>query len=222
MISLILTDRPNLCTPSAPSSRIYHLLILHSSSYAWGSRDEPVHIEVGSSGTHTLSVTRNLGTALLYLRYHDRPRKLWIDAICVNQNDLEERSRQVPRMSDIYSKASRVVVWLGQATKHTPAALETVEHIASKVVIDFKRGTMCSASSKHSERHWGDRYIDLPDKRRVSQVISDLLIREWFERLWVWVCFQQICKMATCSRYLPILHKLSIFSQSDFYSKRWH
>ncbi|KAL8346766.1 hypothetical protein RB598_000588 [Gaeumannomyces tritici] len=36
---------------------------------------------------------------------------LWIDAICINQSSLTERSEQVPRMDDIYSKASKVIVW---------------------------------------------------------------------------------------------------------------
>jgi hypothetical protein len=82
-------------------------------SYAWGTTVDPVNIFVGKTGYHTLSVTQNLAEALPYLRYEKRPRVLWIDAICVNQQDLEERSSQVKRMPDIYSRATRVVVWLG-------------------------------------------------------------------------------------------------------------
>jgi hypothetical protein len=53
-------------------------------SYTWGSPDNPVNIFVGASGFHTLPVTQNLAEALPYLRYEDKPRILWIDAICVN------------------------------------------------------------------------------------------------------------------------------------------
>ena len=42
----------------------------------------------------------------------DQP--LWIDAICLNQEDDEEKSKQVPRMSDIYSLAEEVIFWLGR------------------------------------------------------------------------------------------------------------
>jgi hypothetical protein len=51
-------------------------------SYAWGSSRRLGHIYVGEFGNVTLEVTRNLAIALLYLWYEDRPRKLWIDAIC--------------------------------------------------------------------------------------------------------------------------------------------
>ena len=47
-------------------------------------------------------VTRSLYHALRYLRYKSQSRVLWIDAICVNQDDLKERSCQVQRMADIY------------------------------------------------------------------------------------------------------------------------
>lgn len=41
----------------------------------------------------------------------------WIDAICINQNDIEERNEQVPRMGDIYSMANRVWIWIGLPSK---------------------------------------------------------------------------------------------------------
>ena len=52
-------------------------------SYVWGSARALVNMHIGDSN-ETLIVTRNLVTALLYLRYEDRPRRLWIDAICIN------------------------------------------------------------------------------------------------------------------------------------------
>ena len=58
-------------------------------------------------------MTRNLAEALQYLRYENRPCVLWIDAICVDQNNIPERGHQVVRMAAIYPQASRVVVWLG-------------------------------------------------------------------------------------------------------------
>jgi hypothetical protein len=43
--------------------------------------------------------------------------RLWIDAICINQADLDERKQQVQLMRDVYSGASRVVVWLREKVK---------------------------------------------------------------------------------------------------------
>jgi hypothetical protein len=45
------------------------------------------------------------------------PVLFWIDAICINQNDMNERNEQVPRMGDIYSMASRVWIWIGLPSK---------------------------------------------------------------------------------------------------------
>lgn len=57
--------------------------------YVWGSTKSPVDIKVGND---SLAVTRNLASALPYLRYMHRPRILRIDAICVNQRDLKEQA----------------------------------------------------------------------------------------------------------------------------------
>ena len=45
------------------------------------------------------------------------PMQFWIDAICINQGDLQERNEQVPRMGDIYTMASRVWIWIGIPSK---------------------------------------------------------------------------------------------------------
>ncbi|PMD37662.1 hypothetical protein L207DRAFT_431959, partial [Hyaloscypha variabilis F] len=76
-----------------------------------GSSLSPPTINISGS---TLSITTNLFTALHYLRYVSSERHLWIDAICVNQQDLDKRSQQVKRMSSIYTLATRVVAWIGE------------------------------------------------------------------------------------------------------------
>ena len=63
--------------------------------------------------SRTIAATTNLYDALSHLRLPSASRLIWADAICINQSDLEERSMQVQLMREIYSRASRVVVWLG-------------------------------------------------------------------------------------------------------------
>ncbi|KAK0610839.1 heterokaryon incompatibility, partial [Immersiella caudata] len=58
-------------------------------------------------------VTRNCFNALKSLRRPDTPRSLWIDAICINQHDVAERSAQVQIMNSVYSKGSQTVIYLG-------------------------------------------------------------------------------------------------------------
>jgi hypothetical protein len=68
-------------------------------SYEWGS-DVRQH-EINCEG-RVIKVTRNLSNLLGKLRVRDENQLLWIDAICVNQKDLDERSEQVGLMRDIY------------------------------------------------------------------------------------------------------------------------
>ena len=58
-------------------------------------------------------VSQNLFFALANLRRAETPRLLWVDALCINQADLAERSAQVAIMRRIYENATRTVVWLG-------------------------------------------------------------------------------------------------------------
>ncbi|KAF2120037.1 heterokaryon incompatibility protein-domain-containing protein, partial [Lophiotrema nucula] len=62
---------------------------------------------------HPFEVGRNLQLAILHLRSPKEPINLWADAVCINQDDDEERNQQVSLMAFIYTKAMKVVAWLG-------------------------------------------------------------------------------------------------------------
>lgn len=95
-------------------------------SYCWGedTRDTSIKVRYITSSTagredrssefHDLRINKSLHEALMHLRPAvGPPRSLWADAICINQDDVKERSYQVTQMPSIYGKASRVVIWLG-------------------------------------------------------------------------------------------------------------
>ena len=94
----ILADTPGTRRYGAPS-------------YTWGSSRKEKTIILDNNA---LSVTENLHTALVYLRDPFDARTLWVDAVCIDQADLEERRQQVQAMAAIYNTASRVVMWLGE------------------------------------------------------------------------------------------------------------
>jgi hypothetical protein len=87
-------------------------------SYTWATENgeckRSSHIKC--DGTK-LFVTKNCRLALRYLRKEDASRLLWVDAICINQKDDKERGHQVGMMRDVYSKATEVLVWLGESSK---------------------------------------------------------------------------------------------------------
>ena len=152
-------------------------------SYTWGSSGFRTNILVGRSRLSTLSITRNLAIALRYLRYRDRPRVLWVDALCINQQDLGERSAQVQRMADIYSRASRVVIWLGPESHDSSMALDCIELIGRHVSCDRDSAKLHALSA---EAHWALMDYELPFSNTQRVSISTLFDRPWFKRLWIW------------------------------------
>src|SRR5450432_2440442 len=80
-------------------------------SYTWGDPKSTLDITVQGQ---TIPVTEDLWWALKYLRLPNAVRVIWVDAICINQRDIEERRKQVSLMRRIYSSAFRVLVWLGR------------------------------------------------------------------------------------------------------------
>lgn len=159
--------------------------IYEALSYVWSTTGDPVDIKIGPSGGDRLAITQNLATALPYLRYENEIRTLWIDAICINQQDLRERSSQVRMMGDIYRSADRVVIWLGTEKDNSAQALEIMSRIGSEIKVDYVRLEM-SPVSTDSILHWSDTSRYLPFHGQESRNIDALLRRSWFTRLWVW------------------------------------
>ncbi|KAE8448953.1 hypothetical protein EG329_008749 [Mollisiaceae sp. DMI_Dod_QoI] len=96
-------------------------------SYEWGSpaTSDP---EISIDG-YALRVRRNLRDALLYIRAQDNDRYLWIDALCIDQKNSQERNHQVSIMGRIFSQAYHVVVWLGMATNSSERAMYIIERV---------------------------------------------------------------------------------------------
>ncbi|KAM7183794.1 heterokaryon incompatibility protein [Rhypophila sp. PSN 637] len=102
-------------------------------SYVWGESDETNPSKILLHGQeHT--VTPNLKAALRHLRGNDRPLLLWVDAICINQSDLSERTSQVEMMADIFKRAVTTVSWLGEGDADSDEAVELVREVGSWVM----------------------------------------------------------------------------------------
>lgn len=91
-------------------------------SYTWGSVSPDCTIRV--NGTE-VGVTKNLWRFLSQMRSppDHRQRKFWIDALCINQIDQLERTRQVGMIADIYRNAYQVYIWLGPAYEQSDLAI---------------------------------------------------------------------------------------------------
>ena len=126
-------------------------------SYVWGSEDNPQSITINNQN---FTVGQNLYAALLHLQDHSISRIIWVDAVCINQTDGKEKEHQIQLIAEIYAKASRVIVWLGDAQGNSKRALEAI----------------CLA---------GEKSTKLPNTEPFQQDILQLLQRQWFRRIWV-------------------------------------
>ena len=136
------------------SDKVTHLY--EALSYAWGGSDKPRSIFIDNQ---YLAVTLNLHAALLRLRDRDIPRIIWVDAVCINQENEQEKEHQIQSMAKIYGKASRVIVWLGERADDSDGALEAIRAV--------------------------DKPTNTSNKEMIQQAILPLLQRPWFRRIWV-------------------------------------
>ncbi|KAM0799987.1 heterokaryon incompatibility protein-domain-containing protein, partial [Usnea florida] len=95
-------------------------------SYTWSGPISERTIQIGQA---PLKITENLAAALRQFRGPVRPKKIWVDAICINQSDDEEKGFQVALMGDIYRSASRTWVWLGEESDDSDAAIDCIVSI---------------------------------------------------------------------------------------------
>ncbi|KAI1505146.1 heterokaryon incompatibility protein-domain-containing protein [Biscogniauxia marginata] len=139
-------------------------------SYVWGDSSRRKSITVNN---RQFQATENLESALRNLRYRDTYRVLWIDSMCINQNDVTERNAQVQQMGLIYGSAQRVIVWLGPESEYSSDALDFLRLLP----IPDPSGT----GSHHYEQNLNKLTSSLTAVHR-------LLSRPWFRRVW---CVQE-------------------------------
>lgn len=150
-------------------------------------------------------VTRNLRTALRHLCKELSGSLVWIDAICINQFDDEEKSWQVEMMSAIYATAERVLVWLGPAAGRSDYLMDKLEALGeegarrgigllSEDDISEVRTSVANVvagqerlSSDDSIEAWIARFSlnDTQESKLPLQPLLELMGRPWWQRVWV-------------------------------------
>ena len=138
-------------------------------SYTWGKKDMVRDISIDGQ---TFFTTQNVFDLLSDRSPVIIPRLLWIDSICINQDDLDEKTHQVRLMKDIYRLATKVIIWLG----HSPNA-----HLAKQLLSELNHSMK---TYMPSERELYDKYIH--EKRSPRWLaLSDLFSHPYFNRVWV-------------------------------------
>ncbi|TVY39853.1 Heterokaryon incompatibility protein 6,OR allele [Lachnellula subtilissima] len=102
----------------------------HCLSYNWGPRDEKSTCTILLNG-QTFMIRENLDRALREIRNNVYMVVIWIDAICIDQNNVSERNRQIPRMLEIYDAAEAVISWAGEGDEASDTAIDFLSELQS-------------------------------------------------------------------------------------------
>lgn len=161
--------------------RLSEVPVYEALSYCWG---DPVPNKVVYCDGKALLIPISLFTALSHLRLPKEPRTLWADAICFNQQDIPERNVQVLLMRQIYEKAKRVVIWLGEEAENSELGLGLIPKLhkvyQKREVSGDKRVFL------HLQDAGMQAIYDLPSREGVAiPALLRILKRPWFERGWI-------------------------------------
>lgn len=142
-------------------------------SYHWGTKMSRRPIRVNGQD---VPVTENLITALEHMaktgRYGGR-RKLWVDALCINQTDEHEQASQISKMRQIYGMAWNVIAWLGEERDASNAAFEVLERFAEM-------------AHDSDQRPFGE--LAIPSMMFFQDYfygLNELMQRPYWSRLWI-------------------------------------
>ena len=164
-------------------------------SYTWG---DPAVTETILLDNEPFLVTTNLAALLKALNKGrakwnwplDNPLNLWVDALCINQDDIPERNEQVLHMDDIYKTAGCVLIWLGPQAEHTELAFNRLAEI-EKEVSQVSKGAVTSVLTKFAEiaRRLIDEnipeHLDINVERATREGLRDIVGRAWWKRTWI-------------------------------------
>ena len=169
-------------------------------SYTWGSSETSRSIVVDNE---TFPVRENLWQALHRFGTLRQLalRTFWIDAVCINQRDVPERTAQVRRMADIFVNARRTLVWLGEATRDFQVVKRFIEHLGfltlGRTIVkgpfnESSGGDLFAVTAALTDqagtqlhklcRRWQACF----DKSNTLwQALTAFLKQPWFRRMWI-------------------------------------
>ncbi|KAL7922257.1 heterokaryon incompatibility domain-containing protein [Trichoderma austrokoningii] len=162
-------------------AEIHANILYEAVSYTWGDPDDRQPVLIKShehERPKELLVTSNCVSTLRRLRDQDRPRILWIDTLSIDQSNLAERNHQVSLMAAIYSNATNVAIYLGEASEN------------SELAIDFIMECDQPSSNKNS--------LSYVKSESLIQALYSFFFRPWFTRVWV---IQEVILPATGTAY---------------------
>lgn len=154
-------------------------------SYVWG--EDPASVAI-LCNAEPLLVTPSAYEMLAHL---DDDKEYWVDAVCIDQNNLDEKALQIPFMYQVYSRADRVLIWLGCSDPYLDAFMADAQRV-------FALAEDWQARDRTGRADW--RGKDWPvDGSDWWHGWNRFIGHPWFERLWT---FQEVALARPGSAYM--------------------
>lgn len=154
--------------------------VFEALSYVWGDQTGKKRIKCNGKRA---KIGANLHAALKEIRRRKSVRLLWADQICINQSDIREKNHQVRLMSDIYARADRVIIWLGE---QQPRDIEGMS-LASTLYLK-ENGNRYDLDIGIYDFHKFDcksRGVPDPEFNPTWTALFGIIANSWFGRIWV-------------------------------------
>lgn len=171
-------------------------------SYTWGS---PSCLDITVTGERKypvfcddklLLVTENLRDFFHELLHNGKMLHattaglpIWIDALCIDQENPDEKPDQITQMSIIYRMARRVVVWLGRENESTHLAVETILALRARTIEQLVEDLDLNPCVQYSNPDAYRPIGEFPAREKHWQALANFFARSWFYRIWV---FQEV------------------------------
>jgi hypothetical protein len=173
----VLELLPDLSASSPINVRLSKAFVAHppkyqALSYVWGDSSEKVPILVDGK---VFQIRKNLFAALKRLRPRNSSLLLWIDAICIDQENVRERNFQIQLMNQIYSHAEQVIIWLGDSEDDSDLAMDLIKTWAPP---DAEKMSMARLLEAVMLTRNG---FDI----RSWHAVRHLFAREYWKRVWI-------------------------------------
>ncbi|KAI0098900.1 heterokaryon incompatibility protein-domain-containing protein [Nemania sp. FL0031] len=229
------SDPKQISQDQVPPNAAYEAL-----SYVWASDEEDAVIFVNHV---PFTISANLYHALDCVRLSDKTRVLWVDAICINQQDIQEKSEQVRMMDQIYSNADTVLIYLGPDADGSSLVMDYLTVDDSELLDD--NGvlfTKASVERSRAENKVLQLYVEGQgefltnyftsrglEEKRVVEAAYAFFCRPWWTRMWViqeaklakrdpvWYCGRRSTTMKRLRERLPVLNNFTLSKKQPAY-----
>lgn len=193
IFTLLAANREDPLRFRLESHPLHPLPLYYALSYCWGEGEAVPKCTCEDERTgEILQLTSNLEQALRTIRAPNVDTPLWIDQICINQQNQQEKPHQIRLMADIYSRAFMVVIWLGEADEDTSLVWSLLKNVGDQIIRLGKEG---KASGERHELYGIDQNsisfsLELGQADDPSWIaFRKIFKRPWFSRVWV---FQEV------------------------------